>query len=1007
MKDWVRACVLWLVMLAEFFLGWGANSRGLAQSGGATTGELSGSVTDIQEIPVAGVAVTARRTETNLTRQTQTDEAGRYFFLLLPPGSYEIRVEAPGFAPQSATVAVTIGTAQTAGFRLALEQTKDIVEVYASDDSFAKNHVRRKTESSTIINQVLINGLPINQRDFLDYSRTAARVTEDRIPAQGVSTTSKLSFNGQVSRLNNISVDGLDNNDRGVGSVRGTFSQEAVREFQIVSDNFSAEFGRSLGGVINIVTRGGTNELHGTGFGFFRTQSLSARDPFSILKPPFEQDQFGLVLGGPVKRDKAFYFTSFERRSIQQNNIVTIRDATIASAARQGFGVRNGPVPFSFGSSTFLGRLDANLTPNLTMWLRYNGTFTYDGNFEPYGGLTAETATGISRASENVGAASFTYLNPKQNLVNETRILVSRYSQLSLPVQTGVQVNLVAPEGLAVFGQGTTVPSSREVKPIQLVNQTTWVQGSHHFRFGVDFLRSPGNARVGFLSGGVATFSPLVFSTPGGQTIRFSGIEAFDPTQRTSEQLAFLKFLAVALPIQFPAFPTQVRLDRLGLPLSYVQSFGTAKESPLTTDFSAFAQDEWTLRSNLLVKLGVRYDRDRFSNELPPLGSVSPRLALSYNPGWLRQVNVRLGYGLFYAAPLAVAATFAEAQKHRSIQGFAIPFPFSVLPFGLPGHGYPAGQEVPANIPNFPQLGVTIKFDPHLKPAYSQQGVVEINWGFRPDWRFSSTYNMALGRHIAGIRNINPIVRPIPGNPLESALTGRVDPSQGVVQEFESAFSSSFHALTLGVEHFPNSRLQVSAHYTLAKAIDNYLDPIRFDLSIYNDPLQPGLDRSLSVQDVRHRVVFTGRWEPVFSKHILLRNYELSSIIRLESGRPYNLLAGVDLNLNGDTPPADRPLVNGVPLGRNLGITPGFASVDFRMTRKIKLNERLTLQLLGEAFNLLNRTNINQVDNIFPPDETGNFHLPKQVGGRYVTPPERRRSAFSPRQFQLGFRLSF
>src|SRR5262249_32606036 len=208
-----------------------------------------------------------------------------------------------------------------------------------------------KTESSTSIDRGRIDGLPINRRNFLDFSLTAPRVTRNRAPGEGVTATSGLSFNGQSARSNNITIDGLDNNDIGSGSVRSTFSQDAVLEFQVVSDSYSAEFGRALGGIVNIVTRGGSNEYHGNLFGFIRNDETSARDVFAPFKPEYKQYQLGAVLSGPIKKDKLFFFGSFERLSIKQNNFVTISDQSVRAANRQGFTLRNGPVPFSVGTT--------------------------------------------------------------------------------------------------------------------------------------------------------------------------------------------------------------------------------------------------------------------------------------------------------------------------------------------------------------------------------------------------------------------------------------------------------------------------------------------------------------------------------------------------------------------------------------------------------------------------------------------------------------------------------
>src|SRR5262249_36465120 len=223
----------------------------------------------------------------------------------------------------------------------------EIIEVHASGNIEAQ-----KTESSTNVDKERIDGLPINRRDFMEFSLTVARVIRDGLPPQGAIATSGISFNGQSARLNNVTIDGLDNNDPASGSARATFGQDAVQEFQVISDNYSAEFGRAVGGVVNIVTKGGGNDYHGNLFFFNRNDKIGARDVFAPFRPPYKQYQFGTILSGPIKKDRAFFFASFERLSVNQNKFITISDATKEAAARQRLPFNNGPQPFALDVTT-------------------------------------------------------------------------------------------------------------------------------------------------------------------------------------------------------------------------------------------------------------------------------------------------------------------------------------------------------------------------------------------------------------------------------------------------------------------------------------------------------------------------------------------------------------------------------------------------------------------------------------------------------------------------------
>ncbi|MBL8151845.1 MAG: carboxypeptidase regulatory-like domain-containing protein, partial [Blastocatellia bacterium] len=240
--------ILPIIFLLSIFLNLSVSSLVWAQSGGANAAGVTGTVNDEQGNVIPNATVVAKNTKTNLTREVRTDEGGSYIFQQLPPGSYELTTTADGFSSRTSRIELSLGNTARLNFSLQVGGTSEIIEVTTT------NLIEEaKTESSTNIDRQRIDTLPINRRNFLDFSLTAPRVLADRVPAQGAAATSGLSFNGQNARVNNITIDGLDNNDYGTGSVRSTFSQEAVQEFQVVSNSYSAEFGRALGGVVNIV----------------------------------------------------------------------------------------------------------------------------------------------------------------------------------------------------------------------------------------------------------------------------------------------------------------------------------------------------------------------------------------------------------------------------------------------------------------------------------------------------------------------------------------------------------------------------------------------------------------------------------------------------------------------------------------------------------------------------------------------------------------------------------
>jgi hypothetical protein len=408
------------------------------------------------------------------------------------------------------------------------------------------------------------------------------------------------------------------------------------------------------------------------------------------------------------------------------------------------------------------------------------------------------------------------------------------------------------------------------------------------------------------------------------------------------------------------------------------------------------------VKPNLLIKAGIRYDFGRSSFVPNNNGNFAPRLAFSYNPNFMQKLRLNGSYGLFFApAQLENAEVVVPPNAPRN---FFMPFPFSIQAFMQPTHNFPAQSAVPANVPLIPQLTVGPRFDPNILASYTQQINLDLVYQINNKLKLDLDYSFVRGLRLFRSRDINPITRPVAGNPLASFITGRLDPSIGAIIEFESSADSYYHGLSTSLGGQIFNGFTILAHYTFSKAIDNYVD-FSPTIAAINpiDPLNPGRERSLSLQDVRNRFVASSSFETGKRRNLLLKNFTISSILTLESGRPYNLIVGADLDMNGDFPPSDRPLG----ISRNAGITPGFANFDLRLTRSFEFKEKVKLQATIEAFNLFNRVNISQIDSTFPPDVEGHFNLPRQENGRYIVPPDRYRNAFAPRQLQFGLKVIF
>lgn len=993
-----------LLTLLFFFMLMADRSSTFAQTG-STTAAITGRVVDAQESVVTSAIVTAKNIDTNFSREIIVGNDGSFSLSQLPPGNYKVTIQADGFSTQIIPLNLVLGTNTLIPVKLDIDKTGTVVEVIAN------SVVEGKTESSTNIDRIGIDALPINRRNFLDFSLTAARVISDG-GAIGATATSGLSFNGQSGRFNNVTIDGLDNNDTGSGSVRTTFSQDAVQEFQIITDSYSAEFGRALGGVVNIVTRGGTNDYHGGLFFFNRNDGTSAREPFSNVNPEYKQYQFGAVLGGAIKKDKAFFFTSFERLSIKQNNIVTISNDVVAAGKRQGFTVNNGPSPFSIGTTTLLARFDFRLSSQNSLFVRYNGGFSFNSGFDSFGGLLDYTNSGRQDLEDNTVVVSNIHIIPRLNLVNEARFLYTRRKQDDMPTAPGPQVRITTDDGVNTFGRSSFLPQPRDQRFYQFVDNVSLTRGRNQLKFGIDFFStSPpkGKSALPFVPGGLAIFGPLNFTALTGipNLPSFTALEAFDNNLRSPAQIAFLNAAAGLLPRLVPGFPANLPLAMLSLPSAYTQGFGDPTLAIKAKFFAAFAQNDIKLRRNLLVKAGVRYDLNRADFIPDNNGNFSPRLAFSFNPVKFPNARIHGSYGLFFAVPVTGVAVSVSLLGSGRIKVPVIPFPFSILPFALPGRKFPDSVTVPAGVNFVPQFSQTAKYDPNLRSSYTQQINFGVNYIVRNKFLISLDYDYVRGIKLFSTRNINPVVRPV-ASTTQSLLTGRVDPTQGDIQQFESSFDSYFHAFTVSVNKRFDKRFSLLASYTFSKSIDDTLDFGTLSREVV-DSLNIRNERGLANLDTRNRFVLSGVWDISYNKTPFLKGLQLSNITTLTSGKPYNLLAGVDLNRNFDNPPGDRPLQGGVSIGRNTGITPGFANVDIRLTKTISIKEKYKLEAYVEAFNTFNRVNLDPttIARIFLPDAQGNFNLPKKDGGRFTVPAERFRGAFAPRQIQFGFRFNF
>src|SRR5215813_6806099 len=519
----------------------------------SSSADMTGTVSDPSKSPIRGASVTATNIATGLARNGPTDANGVYRIPLLPPGEYELKIEINGFDTQiKKGIMLTVGQILTLNFEISSGGPLDSASIEIDQPLIETE----RTHQSSTITQRPINKLPINGRNFLDFVRLTPGVVEES-PAvtngQVVAlTTSGLSFAGQNGRANSVQIDGVDNNDTTSNGVRPTISQEAVSEFQIIRNGYNAEFGRAIGGVINIVSKSGTNQFHGNIYNYFRNERLDARNAFATAMrqdPPFKRNQPGFTFGGPIKRDRTFFFTAYEglirRESAfttilsdpsvlqptpgQQDLIATLIGSGQPALVAQGQQLQallttapNSPFPANRNtynllasstgafpliqtSSTGSLRLDHSLNEQDFLFLRASLTNDSQHNIL-VGGLKAPSA------GFDIGNRDNTFVLGETHVFRGGSSNEFRFQN----IRNTYNVDTVDPfgprimvGGVGVFGRDFSSPSDRTQRRIQFVDNFSLSRGRNNIKFGADVSRYTIDTVSAVFLGGSIDFSQL------------------------------------------------------------------------------------------------------------------------------------------------------------------------------------------------------------------------------------------------------------------------------------------------------------------------------------------------------------------------------------------------------------------------------------------------------------------------------------------------------------------
>ena len=902
-----------------------------------TSGTLSGRVEDLRGAVVSGANVTTTSLETRQKLTTTTDNEGRYRFPYLRTGEYDLIVEAAGFSTVSKHLTVSVG--QALELPITLEVAGVSAQVNVGSGVPLVETVRSQI-TETIRPREIID-LPLNGRNYLDLALLVPGVSPTNtgsnqrfaetsaVPGQGISIA------GQRNLYNSFILDGVSANDDAADLTGTYYSEEVIDQFQVITSGGIAEFGRASGGVVNILTRSGTNEWRGDLYGFFRNQRFDARNPLAPTKDLLTQAQYGATAGGPLRHERTFFFTNFEQTRRNYSAVITIAPTAVnlinnrlRAVNYPGPLIQTGVVPASFDTTNFFARIDHRVNDRNQLSGRYSLYHITADNSRTVGGLNAiSRGSGLDDTDQTVQVSNVTTLSSRT--VNEARFQYTN-SRLSAPVNDTVGP-AVGISGVANFGTATFSPLARDINLFEAVDNISTQLDTHSLK-----------------AGGNVLYNRLNIVFPGA----FEGVYNFTSLNN------FLN----------------------GNYSTFQQAFGVPDQFQSNPNFGVFIQDEWRARRDLTINAGLRYDVQYLPNPIETDGNnFSPRLGVVYAPGD-RKTVIRASFGLYYDR-IPLRATSNALQRDGS--------KYIVAQLAPAQPGAPAFPNVlsiqPATLPTKPNI---TRIDPNIEVSYSQQANLQIERELPWDAVLSVGYLHLRAQHLILSRNVN-----VPTAPASAGIPnlGRPDPNWGNISRFESAGNSYYDGMVVSFNQRASRWATLRMSYTLSKTID---DAGNFFFSSVQNNFNIRDDRGLSDNDQRHRLVLSGTFEaPQQAKTTevqrLLRGFQFGYIFTYASRLPFNVLLGSDRNF--DTNFNDRP----VGVGRNTGRGFDFASLDLRLSRRLRLTERVDLQLLAEGFNVLNRAN---------------FGVPNNTFGSGVNPlPTFREptAAFDPRQFQFGMKVSF
>ena len=914
-----------------------------AAQSGQVNGTIRGTVADPSGSPTPNASVKALNLATGFERRAQSGSDGAYELPLLPIGVYKVEVNAAGFAPFTQSgVSVELDKASTLNVALQVSTSQQAVTVEA-DASILNTQT---FDVSGNMNEKSMENMPITSRNTFNLALFAPGLNGSRDDEFGNPT---FAFGGMQRKA--FLVDGIDNSQRGGPGRLGIFSPETIQEVKVIQNSMAAEYGRTVGGMISMVTRGGTNDTHGEFLLLERRPGLIARPSLAGAKPFQQWATYNLNVGGHIRKDKLFYFVSAEYEPEDGARPITI---TPANAAALGIPASDlGSAPFKQRFQTYLGRLDYQLDPNNNFSVRYSN-FVTPSQYNTSGGLLTKSSGNNFDDRNDTFASQWTSIL-SAGAVNELRFGFLR-REFTRPPVSGVIGPVIIISGVANLGSNSSAGQYYNEQQFNLIDSFTWRKGRHEMKFGVDV-----------------------------DTIRVISRDRLLTQYTFSNLQQYLNTLNHAPGANY----TQL-----------TEQFGDNTAEHRTWPVNLFAQDDFHLAPNFTLSYGLRWEYRVFPslNGSAPLAisrnipsdptNFAPRFGFAWSPD--AKTVVRGGYGLFYDTLNLRLLSLVDRQNGSQVLNYVV-------------SGTAAGAPVYPNSFTSPNSAYVVKpsvygFSTHFKTQYAHQANVQVEREVAKD--LSVTVGVQwYGGHREPVlidTNLGPPVSHLADGRAVFSNANRPNANFNQILELQSVGNSVYYGGFIALNKRFSHDFQFTASYTLGYSL-NENDSVGDNGSNVTDSTNLHRDWGWSSSDQRHRFVAQGVWTPTIhagtAANAVINGWMIAPNLTYTSAYPVTATQGSDLN--GDSVNNDLPLFR----SRNDVRGYGFQEVNLRLSRTFPVyRERVKLEIIGEAENLLNSTNAACSAGGCTGAVVSTFNAPnfKQIT-----------AAFNSRQIQLGGRIRF